>query len=82
MAVDVLELVRLAHACARLEAVAAEVSVAVAPAERLSGLETWIGPAADDARVGIGSATRGVGEAAVALRRLAAQLWAEIEAAR
>jgi hypothetical protein len=58
----------------RLEALADRIGAIVHPAERLSGPDTWIGPAADDARVAIAASTRDAGEAAVALRRLAARI--------
>jgi len=66
----------------RLDAAAARVGATVEPAVRLSGSETWIGPAADDARFALGTATRATREAAVALRRAAAMCRSKAEAAR
>jgi len=69
-------------AAAGLDLLAERIGGIVWPAERLDGEETWIGPAADDARVAIASATRDAGEAAVALRRIARELRAAAAAAR
>ena len=58
---------------ARLDLAAEEVGACLEPAVRLSGETTWIGPAADDARVALAAATRTTMEAAAALRRAAAE---------
>ena len=57
---------------ARLDAAAARVAASAEPAIRLSGSDTWVGPAADDARVALAAVTRCTGDAAAALRRAAA----------
>jgi hypothetical protein len=55
-----------------LDAAAARVGASVEPAVRLSGADTWVGPAADDARLALAAAVRTTGDAADALRRAAA----------
>lgn len=62
---------------ARLDDAAARVGAGAEPAIRLSGSDTWVGPAADDARVALAAVTRLTGDAAAALRRAAAACRAE-----
>lgn len=59
---------------AALRALADRVAVAVAPAERLCGPETWIGPAADLGVARVARATLLAGQAAVQLRAAAARI--------
>lgn len=56
---------------AAVRALADRLAVAVAPAERRCGRDTWIGPAADDAVAVVALTTRHAGEAALALRAAA-----------
>lgn len=59
---------------AALRLLADRAAVAVAPAERLCGPETWIGPAADAGVDRVAFATRQAAEAAVRLRLVAARI--------
>jgi len=55
-------------AIAALRALAARLPAALAPADRLAGPATWIGPAADDTRAGLAAAERWAAQAAAVLR--------------